>query len=148
MNLKLKQDTGHLNARLCAGFSISSIIKASGIESEYAAEMIGGYAEITQSDQRLGQVSQTLSALPGMVSGMTNLAVLTAGAILIIKGDFTTGMLTAFTMLLGFLMNPVKELISMSRDVQDMKAGLARVEDVENAKEDPRYHVKEEICIE
>ena len=79
-----------------------------------------------------------------MVSGMTNLAVLTAGAVLIIKGDFTTGMLTAFTMLLGFLMNPVKELISMSRDVQDMKAGLARVEDVENAKEDPRYHVKEE----
>lgn len=144
MNLKLKQDTGHLNARLCAGFSISSTIKASGIESEYAAEMIGGYAEITQSDQRLGQVSQTLSALPGMVFGITNLAVLTAGAILIIKGDFTTGMLTAFTMLLGFLMNPVKELISMSRDVQDMKAGLARVEDVENAKEDPRYHVKED----
>lgn len=139
LNLKLQQDMGHLNARITAGFSVISAIKASGIENEYASDMIGNYANTTATDQRLGMISQILSSFPSMITNISNLAVMIVGGTFIMRGDMSTGTLAGFTMLLGFLNAPVNNLIGLNKGIQDMKAGMARVEDIESAKIDNRY---------
>lgn len=144
MSLKLKQDLGRQNAILTAGFSVATSIKANGVEDEYARETIDDFALTASSEQRIGASQQVLSAFPGAVNNIVNMMVLIVGGMLIIRGECSTGMLTGFLMLLGTFNQPINQLISISMELQNTRAGISRVLDVENAIGDSKFDIEKD----
>lgn len=140
--MKQRQDQGRMSGVLCAGMSVISTIKASGAENEYAADVIGHYADTTASEQRLGGTRQILGALPGAVSNLFNVLVLVLGGLLVIEGSCTAGTLVAFCMALASFTQPVNALIAISQKVQVMEADMARIQDILGCQVDPRFAEK------
>ena len=144
MNLRYMIDQGKLSAALCAGLSVASTMKAHGAEDETALRMIGSYARMTDSDQRLGRARQILGAFPGAISELVRICVIIAGGYFIINGECTTGTLTAFCMMLGTFSASVNDLLALLQSIQGMKANLQRIEDVRRSEEDARFALPED----
>ena len=53
------------------------------------------------------------------------------GAIMAIRGDFTIGMLTAFSSLFDSFTQPVDKLVGFFENIQTLKANINRVDDIE-----------------
>ena len=142
MSLKFNQDSGKNQGLLMAGLSVGPSIKANGVEDAYARSIMDSYARTTSSDQRLGRTNRILGVVPGVVSQIVSTVALVVGGFLIMNGECTTGTLTAFTMLLTSLNAPVNQIISMIGQAQNMRANMARVEDVLNAEPEKRFYLK------
>lgn len=146
LNLRYLQNQGLLNANLCAGFSVATSIKANGVEDEYAKGMLNSYARTTDSDQKLGITQQLLGAFPGAFSSVISIVVLAVGGTLIMEGECTAGTLTAFGMLLSSFNGSVNSIISIVQRIQNMKAAMARISDVDNTGGDRRFYSEKEDC--
>jgi len=70
--------------------------------------------------------------LPEFIVQVSNTAVLILGALLIMRGQFSAGMLLAFQGFLHSFFSPVSSLISISQSVQEMRIDMERVDDVMN----------------
>jgi len=138
-SMKAQQDENQMNGRLCAGLSIYSSIKASGTGNDFVSELLGYYVNTTRSSQNMTQIHHILTALPHAVSSMFNVLLLIIGSTMVIDGRMTVGLLTAFCMVYGQFMTPIIDFISMAQETQTMRANLANVQDIEQAKTDPRF---------
>jgi NHLM bacteriocin system ABC transporter peptidase/ATP-binding protein len=136
---KLQQDQGKMVGAVYAGLNITSTLKASGAENEYASRVLGYYAKTISTEQRLGKLQQILNAIPEIAGEIANVLVLLVGGMLVIKGNMTAGMLIAFTALLDSFTQPVNALVGMVQKVQTLKADLARVDDILKYKVDSKY---------
>lgn len=147
--MKQRQDQNRLVGALCAGLTVFSTIKANGAENDYAKDILGYYAETTESEQRTGRTQQILNAFPESVSNMFQIVILMAGVSLVIRGECTAGILTAFCQLLAAFTAPVNELIGFTQRIQMMKANMTSVADIENATEDSGFQQedKEELPV-
>ena len=70
------------------------------------------------------------------------MAILTIGVWMIMKGNFTAGMLVAFQAVLLQFMNPVNDLIDTGQSIQEMRSSMERVDDVMKYKIQEESHVK------
>lgn len=138
--MKTNQAQSQMTGALCAGISVSSSMKAAGIENEYTEHIIGQYAKNVQSEQKLGRVQQIIHVLPNICSRIFHIIILIIGGELVISGQCTTGILTAFCQLLSSFVTPINQLILSSQNIQDMKASLTRIQDIDSAKTDSRYN--------
>lgn len=72
-------------------------------------------------------VNSLSEASIGFLSGITRIIVLTAGAFLVIKGDWTLGSLLAFYLYLGYLFSSAEFLSYANLQLQDARSALERV---------------------
>lgn len=85
ISIKLQQDSGKLADAVCAGLSITSTLKASGAEAEYASRVLGYSAKTTEQEQRLSRLQQIIYAIPGALKMVANILLLLVG------GTFSSG---------------------------------------------------------
>lgn len=142
--MKQRQDKNRLMGTLCAGLTAFSSIKANGAESDYARDILGHYAEMTEGEQQMGRIQQVLNVLPGAVSNLFQIAVLILGVSLVMYGNCTAGILTAFCQLLTAFTAPVNALIGFYQGIQMMKANISGVNDIEQADADYRFMIERE----
>lgn len=142
--MKQRQDKNRLMGTLCAGLTAFSSIKANGAETDYARDILGYYAEMTEGEQQMGRMQQVLNVLPGAVSNIFKIAVLILGVSLVMYGNCTAGILTAFCQLLTAFTTPVNALIGFCQEIQMMKANISGVDDVERADPDYRFMIERE----
>ncbi len=128
-NLLLK-DRGLLIATGMNGLQLIETLKASGSESDFFANWSGYQAKALNSEQSLGVSSQYLGVLPVFLDGINNAVVLIFGAYYILRGDMSIGMLVAFQSLMEGFMAPVKELVGLGAELQEMEGEIERLEDV------------------
>lgn len=138
--LQTNQAQSQMTGALCAGISVAGSIKSAGIENEYTEHIIGQYAKNVQSEQRLGRIQQILNVLPNVCSRIFHILILIIGGELVINGQCTTGILTAFCQLLSSFVTPINQLILSFQNIEHMKAGLTRIQDIDSSKTDHRYH--------
>lgn len=143
LNMKSRQDQCRMSGMLAAGISVADSIKASGVENEYTADIQGVYARTTISEQKLGFTKQIVSALPGACTHVFTVIIMAVGGMYIIRGDITVGALTAFMQLFNSYINPLNQILGFAQSIQQMKAGYAKIEDIENAKIDARFKENE-----
>ena len=67
-----------------------------------------------------------------MVSALANTLVLGIGIYLVIAGEFTVGMVTAFQSVMSLFNAPTKSLINAGQKLQEMRSNMERIEDVMN----------------
>ena len=138
--MKLQIAGGKLYGAVCAGLNITDTIKASGAETEYASRILGFQAKQANLEQELSRYQQLAGAIPEAAGKVTNALLLMVGGILVINGEMTLGMLLAFNSLFESFSDPVEQLVGFIQKIQQLKADLNRVEDINNYAQDERYN--------
>ena len=77
-----------------------------------------------------------------MLTALTTAAVLGVGAVRVMSGDLTIGMLVAFQSLMASFMAPIGQMVSLGTTLQETQGDLNRVEDVLRYEPDPQVPAK------
>ena len=105
------RDSGKLYGATVAGIEMIETIKASGAENGYFERWAGFSASVNAADVQATRLNRFWNALPGLVRSLSEIAILMIAVLLIIRGQFTAGMLMAFQSFMSSFMVPVNELL-------------------------------------
>ncbi len=139
MAIKFGMDTGKLIGALYNGLAAAPSLKAVGAENEFAGRVLGYYAEVNSNDQKLGRMQSMMDIIPKTVKSFNNVVLLIFGAVYVVKGELTPGMMMSFTGFLGSFSGPFESIVSFVRGMQQVKNDMARVEDIMNYEESDSY---------
>lgn len=142
-SVKMQMTGGKLYGAVCAGLTITDTIKASGVEAEYSARILGHQAKNAALDQKLNRFQQLVGSIPDAVGKLSDVALLLIGGYLVIRGDLTMGMLTAYNSLFDSFFQPINSVVNFIRSLQVTKSNIRRVEDIEKYDVDPSYLVEQ-----
>lgn len=134
--MKLQMTGGKLMGSLCAGLNITDTIKASGVEMEYSNRLLGHQALYATQEQKMRRFQQIVSAIPQATNNLSDVFILLVGAMLVIQGQFTMGMLMAFNSLFDSFVEPINSLLGFFDKLQKMKSNINRVDDIEKYPQD------------
>ena len=123
-------DAGKLYATTVGGIQMIETIKAAGAEIGYFGRWAGYQASVNEGGARTTRLNEYLGMLPQLLTQIANIMVLVLGIWLIVEGQFTPGMLLAFTGFLASFMAPVNQMITLGQTIQEMQTQMERVEDV------------------
>ena len=137
--MKVQISGGKLYSTVCAGLNITDSIKASGAETEYSTRVLGFQAKYGNLQQEMNKYQQIANAIPAASGKVTDALLLLFGGLLVIRGDMTLGMLLAFNSLFDSFFEPVSSLVGFIQKIQQLKADLNRVNDINEYKQDERY---------
>ena len=132
----MMRDSGKLAAATVSGIEMIETIKASGAENGFFEKWSGYQASVNTQNIRFQKINQYLGIVPSVIAGVLNVVVLILGVWLILRGQFTAGMVMAFQGFLTSFMSPAKQFINSGQQMQEMRTSMERIEDVMEYPED------------
>ncbi len=136
-NMKLQKDSGKFIGVTIGGLRTIETLKATGSESDFFATWSGYQANLLNSRRELEVSMNLIGSVPVFLTGLNTVAILTFGAMRVMDGHLTIGMLVAFQSLMAGFITPVNEMVKLGGTIQDIKAGMTRVDDVLDYRTDP-----------
>ena len=141
-NQRLLLEQGKLTGVSMGGLQSIESLKATGSESDFFVRWAGLEAKLLEAQQELGTRTQVVSGVPAMLTALATAAVLGVGALRVMSGDITIGMLVAFQSLMASFMAPIGQMVSLGTTLQESRGDLNRVEDVLRYEPDPQVPAK------
>lgn len=126
----MRRDVGKLMSSSMAGVSMIETIKACGSENAYFGRWSGYQANVNDQYVRFEKESQILGSIPGALNKLASVVILCVGVYLIIQGQFTRGMVTAFQAFLNAFLDPALQMVRSEQQIQEMRTDMERIEDV------------------
>lgn len=127
---RLAQESGKLVGTAMGGLRMIETIKATGSEPEFFTRWAGYQAKALKSEQALGSLSATMSAVPPLVSALISVSILVYGGLLVMDGALTVGMLVAYQALMFSFVRPLNNLVAFGGALQELEADMNRIDDV------------------
>ncbi len=131
------RDAGKKSSCTMSGILMIESIKASGAEEGYFQKWAGYQAAVNAQDVEAEKIEMGTGIIPGLLSELADLLVLSLGVWLCMNGRFTEGMIFAFQSFLHSFMNPAQDLASIGQQTIEMRTSMERVEDVMEYPSDP-----------
>jgi NHLM bacteriocin system ABC transporter peptidase/ATP-binding protein len=141
-NQRLLLERGKLTGVSMGGLQSIESLKATGSESDFFVRWAGLEAKLLEAQQELGTRTQVVSGVPTMLTALATAAVLGVGALRVMSGDLTIGMLVAFQSLMTSFMTPIGQMVTLGTTLQESRGDLNRVEDVLRYEPDPQVPAK------
>ena len=138
-----QRDNAKLSSATMSGIRMIETIKASGAENGFFGRWAGYQASVNTQSVRYTRLNLMLGAIPTAITSIANLAVLGLGVMLVVRGQFTVGMVMAFQGFLSAFMAPATSLINAGQSLQEMITQMERVDDVMSYREDPCFAPRE-----
>lgn len=113
-----------------SGIEMIETIKSSGAEDGFFQKWAGLQAEVNHGAVAYTKINLFLRLLPAFTGQVASGAILVLGAFLIMDGQFTTGMLLAFSGFLSGFTTPVNKMIDLMHSTQQIRTNMERIEDV------------------
>lgn len=126
----MTRDAGKLAGATVSGISMMETIKASGAENGFFEKWAGYQAAVNTQNVKYARLNQYLGAVPGIVSSLANIIILTLGVYLTMEGQFTVGMILAFQGFMSSFASPAGDLITVGQSLQELRTNMERTEDV------------------
>jgi NHLM bacteriocin system ABC transporter peptidase/ATP-binding protein len=136
MNQRLLQDRGKAMGTAMGGLQTIETLKATGAESDFFARWSGQQAKVVNAHQRLQLATELLGAVPPLLLALDTALVLGLGALRVMDGHLTMGMLVAFQSLVLLFLAPVNRLVVLGGTLQEVRGDMARLDDVLRAPTD------------
>ncbi len=133
------RDEGMLSGSTAGILNVMETIKAGGAEDGVFARWTGMQAAVLAGQARIVKIDTCLGALPQLLLNLANVLLVSLGALLIINGQLTAGMLLALQSLLQSFMTPAEQLIAAGQELTEMRTRMERIEDVTNHEEDALF---------
>ncbi|WP_367393043.1 NHLP family bacteriocin export ABC transporter peptidase/permease/ATPase subunit [Lewinella sp. LCG006] len=138
-NRRLVTENGKLMGTTVSGISMIETLKASGRESDFFTTWAGHLAKVMNVQQNLGWLSLRLNVIPPFLLALNTTIVMGVGALRVMDGDMTLGMLVAFLYLMNNFIRPVNQLVAVGSTLQETEGDMNCIDDVLN------YEVSEEF---
>ena len=126
----MNRDSGKLTGATVAGIDMIESIKASGAENGYFEKWAGYQASVNTGEVKYARINAGLGLLPTAVSSLTSALVLMGSVYLCMRGEWTVGMISAFSGFLSSFLAPATKLIHASQSLQEMRTDMERIEDI------------------
>ena len=141
-NRRLVNESGKLMGSTMSGISMIETLKASGREGDFFTTWSGHLAKVMNVQQELGWLSLRLNIIPPFLLAVNSTVILGIGALRVMDGEMTLGMLVAFTYLMSSFISPVNQLVAVGSKLQETEGDMNRIDDVLN------YEISEEFSRE
>ncbi len=129
-SFKIEMERGKMNGITMSGIDMIESLKASGAENDFFMQWSGQQAKVLLENQRLVKTNTGNSIVPQLVSSMQSILVLTVGALRVMDGHLTIGMLMAYQTLLGYFSNPINSFMGLGSSLLSANADMQRIDDV------------------
>ncbi len=104
-------------------------IRASGREAANFRKWAGLHAQVVNAQHRASVQDAVFGALPVLLRGLSEAAIIALGVWLVLEGAFTIGDYLAFQTLAISFLAPIGALLAIGPEVATVRTGLMRVED-------------------
>ena len=105
-------------------------IKAAGAEAGFFEYWSGLWSRKFNMEGNSADSQMRIDLLPIFVSGLVDTTILILGALFILRGEMTVGMLLAFQGFMSSFLLPVNKIVNASQTIVEMRSQMERVEDV------------------
>ncbi len=113
-------------------------VKSLQLEAQLQKRQGGYLADYLAAGFETRQLSNTYNTLANTLEQIQGLAVLVAGALLVMNNDgFTIGMLVAFQMFAGRLSQPMLRMVGLYQEAQQARLAVQRLGDIMNVPAEP-----------
>ena len=134
---RFEQEQGKVLATSFNGIQMIESLKAGGAESDFFARWAGFQTKSIRAEQDLAVTTGYVSVVPTLLSGLTTVAILIVGGERVISGTLSIGALVAFQYLIASFSAPVNALVNLGGELQEINAGMVRLDDVLSYPTDP-----------
>ena len=124
------RDLANLNSTTLMGIDMIETIKSAGAEEGFFTKWAGHYANAHNQTVKFMRLNQTLGQLPAIVSLVASNIILFLGVRLVMSGEWTIGLISAFNGYLSAFSTPANMLILTGQALQEMRTNMERVQDV------------------
>lgn len=135
-------DSAKLAATTTSGIALIETIKSSGAENGFFRKWSGYQASVAANSAEAKDLNLTIGMLPSIIDETVQIIISGISFYLIIKGEFTLGMLMAFQGYLSGFMSPARDFISANQKLESTRVDVERIEDVMNYPEDKIFSDK------
>lgn len=129
---RLLNERGKLMGNTMSGISMIETLKASGRESDFFSNWTGYLAKVLNIQQELAWITMRLNVIPPLLVSISTALILGLGALRVMDGYMTLGMLVAFLYLMRNFIGPVNRLVRMGSLLQQTEGDMSRIDDVLN----------------
>ncbi len=136
LNKTIIQTTGRFSSVSMEGLQMIESIKASANEHEFYSYWSDYQIKMINNKQSLGFINVFFQSLPLLLKSLNSIIILSLGALLVIYGSLTIGLLIAFQSLMGSFSAPVSSLISEGEMLQNANSTITTLKDVTDTKAD------------
>lgn len=137
------RDTAQLKGTTLMGISMIETIKSAGAENGFFANWAGYQANANAQQVKFAKLNQTLGQLPQLLSMFTSNLIAFLGVLLVMRGEWTIGLISAFNGYLLAFQTPASSLINAGQQIQEMRTNMERVQDVFKYPVDVEYSAQE-----
>lgn len=148
VNQRLLQEQGKLVGTTINGLQTIETLKATGAESDFFSRWAGYQAKTLNAQQELAVSTQYLSMIPTLLAGFNTVLILSLGAMRVMDGYLSIGMLLAFQMLMTNFSGPIKQIMDLGGKLQETVGDMNRLDDVFNYPVDRQFAQEPELCRE
>jgi ABC-type bacteriocin/lantibiotic exporter with double-glycine peptidase domain len=134
----MEQSTGRYFSATVSCIDNMESIKAAGAETGFFEYWSGLWAKKFNMEGNATEQQLKMNLLPILVNGLVNTTILILGALLILKGELSVGMLLAFQGFMSSFLSPVNDIVNASKTIVVMRSQMERIEDVMKFPEDHR----------
>lgn len=131
-NRNFMNENGKLLGTTTSGISMIETLKASGRENDFFTTWTGYLAKVMNSQQELGWLTTRLNVIPQLLMSLITATILGVGAMRVMDGQMTLGMLVAFLYLMNNFMGPVNQLVRVGSLLQETEGDMGKIDDVLN----------------
>jgi NHLM bacteriocin system ABC transporter peptidase/ATP-binding protein len=129
-NQRLLQESGKLLGTAMSGLQMIETIKATGAENDFFTRWSGHFSKAENARQELAIYTQALAVVPALLAALNAVIVLSVGALRVMDGYLTVGMLVAYQSLMTSFIGPVNNVVQLGGTLQDVEGNLNRLDDV------------------
>ena len=129
-SFKIEMEGGKLSGITMSGIEMIESLKASGAENDFFMQWSGQQAKVILENQRLVKANTANAIVPETISQIQGILILAIGAVRVMDGHLTIGMLMAFQILQSHFSSPVNSFLSMGAKLLSASADMQRIDDV------------------
>lgn len=123
-------NSGKLMSVTYSAVEMIETIKSTGAENGFFERWAGFYAKQNNSDISIFNFLSYINSIPGMIQTISSLLLQMLGILLIMRGEFTVGIFSAFQGLLSGFRGPIDNFMDAYQSFVGIKNEIDRVEDV------------------
>ena len=123
-------NSGKLMSVTYSAIGMIETIKSTGAENGFFERWAGFYAKQNNADMKALNFSQYVGIIPIVIQEFANLLLKISGVYLIIQGEFTIGILTAFEGFLSGFVKPIDNFLDVYQNFLGIENEVERIEDV------------------